>query len=54
MKKIGVLVLSICVHCLLLLPTAWGRAKQGRRKAAAGNHRVSISRMFDPKTLETL
>jgi hypothetical protein len=53
MRKVGALVLSIGVLCLLFSAIAWGQARTGPQEGGRWEPRGQYSRMFDPKTLET-
>jgi len=53
MKKVGPLVLSIGVLCLLLSATVWGQARPGPPEGGRWEPPGRYARMFDPKTLET-
>ena len=53
MKKVGALVLSIGVLCLLLSATAWGQGRTGPPEGGRWEPPGQYARRFDPKTLET-
>jgi hypothetical protein len=53
MKKVGTLVLSIGVLCLLLSTTAWGQGRTGPLEGGRWEPPGQYSKMFDAKNLET-
>ena len=53
MKKVGALVLSIGVLCLLLSATAWGQGRTGPLEGGRWEPPGQYSKMFDAKNLET-
>jgi len=53
MRKVGALVLSIGVLCLLPSTNAWGQGRTGPQGKDRWEPAGQYARMFDPKNLET-